>query len=165
MAITQILARVNSETTVAAASSEDALEAILALQLGDAEAFCDFGWTPRLIELAVRFGAPEKLLFAVKRAFEGESLLNPMFPEGSSCQYVYSEISFNGVEAVYLLASELVALPLAEISQTKRQVEKILMESELPTDYETCVRNHVEMLVAFYEEAARRQQVVVTWWD
>lgn len=165
MAVTQILARIDPDTAAAASSSEGALDALISLRLRECEASCDFDWAPKYIELAARLSPFPEMPRAIEQAFEGESILNASFPDGVSGYTVYSEVRVNSIAKVKALAYELSTLPLSAFSTSKGQAEAFFPAGELPNNYEAYIVAHSEALRAFYAEAARREQVVVAWWD
>ncbi|KAF0815144.1 hypothetical protein IGB42_00221 [Andreprevotia sp. IGB-42] len=165
MAVTQLLARVDPDTAAAAASSEQALAALLSFELLEHDAFIDFDWSPKLLKLAAQCSEHTALVTVLSRAFGGEALLNAAFADGPSSDQVYSEVRFNCRETVRILALELEALSITALSLAKPGVQALMPDEELPERYEAYVTNHALALKAFYADAAAHEQVVVSWWD
>jgi hypothetical protein len=155
MAVTQILLRTSVETAKAASSSSEALLQLLEVP----DEILDLDWAPKPLEDAYRLLGQDQHASLISRACEGGSILNSVFPNGTESYSVYSDIKIHSPSQVGVLASLLEKLPLDSLSQVAFQ---LLPAMDSPASY---LQKHAMNLVGFYNLAAVKKQVVVTWWD
>lgn len=165
MAVTQQLARIRSERARQASFDEGVLASILSFEAEADEAFEDFNWFPRTIERALTVLGRVDLAGLAAQAFDGEEVLNPASADGANGYVVYSEIRVNQAVTVARLAKALTGLPVSELGATRDRLAAEYPDDELPSPYAEELEKHARMLVAFYAEAASRNQAVVSWWD
>lgn len=165
MAVTQHLARIRTERARRASTDEDALESIISYEEDADDGFEDFNWFPRLLEGALTVLDREDLADVVSDAFECEEVLNPRLPRQANGYFVDSEIRVSWTTTVARLARALIALPVSDLSGTRDLVAAKYPDYELPERYPEEIAKYAKMLIAFYSEAASRNQVIVSWWD
>lgn len=165
MAVTQLLARIDSATAAAARVDHSVVHKIVFPAFPEGEAWEDFGWSPKYLELCLRVLDLHDLCDIVHQAFEGEALLNAACPWGEPSDPVYSEVRVNSAARVAQLAGGLECLPVKQMSEAVDAVRLLPETREVPDGLSEYVASHAKALQLFYREASRLGQAVVTWWD
>jgi hypothetical protein len=165
MAVTQLLARVQSEAITFASKNQQGFDSILSLAFGEQEAYADFDWSPKILELTLQVVDRPDMIPIVSQAFEGERVLNITSPSGTSEYPVYSEVRVNSAIKVSSLATQLIQLPVDAMSNAEATVRALAPYRSLPYHFSDYVVKYSKALQLFYATASRLDQEIVTWWD
>lgn len=165
MAVTQQLARVDTQLLDRCQADVGALLDLVAFRLLSEEQYLDLDWAPvGLTALARLSGQPFESQAALAMACEGTRPVNPRFPLWEVSEYPFGldprEVKFVSVGLSQVALDELIAsIPASQ------DVWNTLVGSEQPQNAHEYYRNQFNRLRQFFLKAAEANQGVVLWSD